>query len=149
MKSEERHICRKPEHFKEIRAHRLLTIAEDYTELIADLIANKGHVRVCDIARDMGVSHVSVLKTIKRLVRDGYITYNATQSFELTQKGQETAAFSKKKHLILTEFFLHLGIPECIVAKDVEGIEHYVSAATLDAIITFLKKNRHNVITHS
>jgi len=140
MTTEEKKICRNPEHFKEIRAHRLLTIAEDYTELIADLINSKGHVRVCDIARNMGVSHVSVLKAIKRLIRDGYIIYNATRCLELTQKGKSIADFSKKKHLVLTEFLLHLGVPRHIVEKDVEGIEHHVSSITLDALMAFMRK---------
>lgn len=126
-------------HFKEARTNRLFEIAEDYTELIADIIDCQGHVKICDIAREMGISHVSVIRTIKRLVRDGYLAKETARCIELTQKGREMAIFSKKKHLILTEFLLKLGIPEHIVATDVEGIEHYISSTTLEAIAAHMR----------
>src|ERR1700733_8142327 len=125
-------------HFKEARVNRLFEIVEDYTELIADIRERQGYVHICDIAREMGVSHVSVLRTIKRLVRDGLLAKKAPRCIELTQRGREMAIFSKKKHLILTEFLLHLGIPEHIVATDVEGIEHHISSTTLEAIATHM-----------
>lgn len=127
-------------HFKETRTNRFFEIAEDYTELIADYIASQGQVRICDLSREMGISHVSVLHTLKRLERDGYLVKDTAGGIKLTSKGKETAVFSKKKHLVLTEFLLHLGIPEHIVATDVEGIEHYISATTLEAIAEHVKK---------
>lgn len=126
-------------HFKETRNNRHNEIAEDYTELIADFIDSAGQVRVCDIAREMGISHVSVLKTIRKLIRDGYIKKGASD-IELTPKGKELADFSKKKHLILSDFLLKLGVPEHIVATDVEGIEHHISYITLDAIEAYMKE---------
>lgn len=120
-------------HFKVTRSNRLYEIAEDYTELINDLISKQGEARVCDIARELGVSHVSVLRTLKRLSRDGYLTKNSHQ-IELTPKGKELGLFAKKKHQILSQFLLKLGIPEETVAIDVEGIEHYISPTTLNAI---------------
>lgn len=121
-------------HFKETRIQRQKEIAEDYTEMIADLIESKAKARVCDIAKQMGISHVSVLKTIKKLIRDGYLVKGIHPLIELTEKGKSTAVFSKKKHLVLYEFLLKLGIPEDIVAIDVEGIEHHISPETLQAI---------------
>lgn len=124
--------------FRETRKiHRQYESAEDYTELVADLIKSQGKARVCDIAREMGVSHVTVLKTIKKLIRDGYLIKNSELS--LTEKGKVMATFSKKKHLVLSTFLLKLGVPEHIVATDVEGIEHHISNATLDAIEAHLK----------
>jgi DtxR family transcriptional regulator, manganese transport regulator len=119
--------------FKETRKNRLFEILEDYTEIIADLIESQCHVRICDIACRMGVSHVSVLKTIKRLVRDGYVEKHS-QIINLTLKGKQMALFSKRKHLILSEFLLKIGVPEHIAAIDVEGIEHYISPTTLEAL---------------
>jgi DtxR family transcriptional regulator, manganese transport regulator len=127
------------EHFKETRNIRLIEIAEDYTELINDLIESRGHARVSDIAREMGISHVSVLKTIKRLIRDGYLRKNTDGLIELTSVGKEMAVYSKKKHLLLSEFLLKLGVPEHTVATDVEGIEHHISSCTLAAIEAHMK----------
>lgn len=130
---------RRADHFKETRNNRLLEIAEDYTELIADLINTEGKARVCDIAREMGVSHVCVLKTLKRLIRDGYIMKNSQGFIDLTPEGKEMAIFSKKKHLILSEFFIKIGVPRHIVATDVEGIEHHISSRTLAALEAHMK----------
>jgi DtxR family manganese transport transcriptional regulator len=120
-------------HFKEARMQRLAEIAEDYTELIADLIATDGQARVYAIAREMGISHVSVLKSVKRLIRDGYLL-REENLITLTPKGKELAAFSKRKHDVLSAFLSKLGVPEAIAASDVEGIEHHISPPTLAAI---------------
>lgn len=127
-------------YFREARNNRLSEIAEDYTELIADLIEIQGQVRVCDIAKAMGISHVSVLKTIKRLIRDGYLAKIPDKHIELTPQGKQMAIFSKKKHRILSTFLLQLGVPEHIVAIDVEGIEHHISPTTLNAIVTHMQE---------
>ncbi len=127
-------------HFRKARLQRLSELVEDYTEIIADLAKVQGRVRVCDIAREMGISHVSVLKTIKRLIREGYLIENSKPFIDLTPKGREIAAFSKKKHLILSNLLLKLGIPENIVASDVEGIEHHISPTTLQALETHLNQ---------
>jgi DtxR family manganese transport transcriptional regulator len=114
-------------------------IAEDYTELIANIIEAKGMARVCDVSREMGISHVSVLRTLKRLVRDGYLLKGEETGITLTSKGEEMATLSKKKHTVLTAFLRKLGVPEHIASIDVEGLEHYISHTTLYAIEEHLK----------
>lgn len=127
-------------YFQRARTQRFYEIAEDYTEMIADLIKAHGNVRVRDLAKEMGVSHVNVIKTIKKLVRDGYLIKGIYPLIDLTAKGKEMASFSKKKHQILSHFLRKLGVPEDIVAGDVEGIEHHISPETLNAIETHLEK---------
>lgn len=121
-------------HFKETRIRRDFVIVEDYTRLIADLIETNGKARVCEIAREMGVSHVSVIKNIRRLIQNGYLIKNDQGIIQLTYKGNQIAAFTKKKYQIISNFLLILGVPEKTVAVDAEGIKHYVSALTLEAI---------------
>lgn len=125
-------------HFKKARQQRLCELIEDYTEMIADLMEAKGKVRGCDLAREMGVSHVNVIKTIKKLIREGYLVKNMHPLIILTPKGQELASYSKKKHLILYDLLRKLGVPENIAAEDVEGIEHHISPETLAALETHL-----------
>jgi len=127
-------------YFREARNNRFFEIAEDYTELIADLIEVQGHARVCDIAKAMGISHVSVLKTVKRLIRDGYLAKTFDRQIELTSEGKRTASFSKRKHHILSAFLRKLGVPEHVVAADVEGIEHHISLTTLNAIVAHMQE---------
>jgi DtxR family manganese transport transcriptional regulator len=121
-------------HFKEKRNQHLKEMAEDYTEMISDLIVAHGNVRVCDLAREMGISHVSVLNSLKKLFRDKYVRKSAGLVLELTPKGKRLAAFSKKKHQVLFEFLLKIGVSQHVAATDVEGIEHHISEETLHAL---------------
>ena len=45
-------------------------IAEDYVELIAELIDGQGEARGVDIARRLGVTQATVASTVARLQRD-------------------------------------------------------------------------------
>lgn len=123
--------------FKKARTKRCNEIAEDYTEMIAELQELNEDVRVCDLAKRMGVSHVNVIKTIKKLIRDGFLLDKP--EIQLTARGKKMASFSKRKHLILSQFFHKLGVPEEVLAGDVEGIEHHISEETLEAIERHLK----------
>lgn len=127
-------------YFRQARKKRFSELAEDYTELIADLKLDKGCVRICDLSREMGISHVSVIKTIKRLTRDGYLVEGSSPFISLSKQGEELACFSKKKHLVLSDFLRRIGVSEGTVATDVEGIEHYISLETLQAIESHMKK---------
>src|SRR3974377_2461277 len=57
--------------FGKTRSVQSTALLEDYVELIADLLANVGEARPTDIARRLGVSHVTAIKTISRFKRAG------------------------------------------------------------------------------
>ncbi len=118
--------------FVATREHHLLETAEDYTELIAELIEEQGEARVCDLAKSLGVSHVTTLRTLKRLQRDGYIKTSPHQPIILTPKGKRLANFAKNRHEIILKFLIKMGVPEEVAVIDVEGIEHHVSKKTLE-----------------
>lgn len=120
------------------RSQHLKESAEDYTELIADLIQEKGVARTCEIAKYMNISHVTALRCIKRLQRDGYLETSPHKPIVLTEKGRLLAKEAKEKHTILLKFLIKLGIPEDVAAIDAEGIEHHLSPETLDAFKKFL-----------
>jgi DtxR family manganese transport transcriptional regulator len=124
--------------FQETREHHFLETAEDYTEMIADLIEQEGEARKCVIAKKMGVSHVTVLRTIQRLQRDGFVETSPRQAIQLTEKGWHMAKYAKERHQILIRFLSQIGVPESISRIDAEGIEHHVSQETIDALKKFL-----------
>lgn len=121
------------------RAQHLTETAEDYTEMIADLIKHKGEARTCDIARHMSISHVTALKAIRRLQNEGYLETAPHKPIVLTQKGKNLAAFAKKRHSLLIEFLKKLGVAEEIATADAEGMEHHISPQTLKAIKRFVE----------
>jgi DtxR family transcriptional regulator, manganese transport regulator len=107
--------------------------AQDYVEAIADLSAMHGEARAVDLARRLGVSHVTVIRTVARLQRDGYIATQPYRSIFLTEKGSRLAEESRRRHEIVVAFLRSLGVPEEIAQTDAEGIEHHVSPETLAA----------------
>lgn len=123
----------KAEPFIATRNHHLSELAEDYVEIISDLIAEKGEAKICDIANHFGVSHVTVIRSIERLKRKGFLKPQSNQPLTLTEEGLKLAAFSKERHLFLLKYLTFLGVPDKIAAIDVEGMEHHVSPATIEA----------------
>jgi DtxR family manganese transport transcriptional regulator len=113
------------------RAHETET-AEDYVELIADLIEATGEARSVEIAARLGVSGPTVTKTVGRLQRDGLVESRPYRSIFLTEAGWEMARRCRRRHRIVLEFLLSLGVDEETARIDAEGMEHHVSERTLD-----------------
>lgn len=116
--------------------------AEDYVEAIADLIAETGEARVVDLAKRLGVTHVTVNRTIARLQKGGYVTAQPYRSIFLTDGGRELAAMCKSRHETVVAFLRSLDIPERVAESDAEGIEHHVSPETLTAFENHLRRSR-------
>lgn len=133
---------RQAERFRRVRDAHLTEVAEDYVELIADLIEQTGEARVVDLAGRLGVTNATVNNTIHRLQRDGFVTSKPYRSIFLTEKGQKLAAASRERHRVVREFLIALGVDAETADADAEGIEHHVSDATLDAFRSYLRKDR-------
>lgn len=117
--------------FDRMRQARQTEIAEDYVELIADLIAEEGEARAVDLAERFGVSHATVNKTLARLGREGLVQTRPYRSIFLTDAGAEVARRSRRRHQIVLGFLKAIGVPSETAAIDAEGIEHHVSEETL------------------
>lgn len=113
-------------------------LAEDYVELIDELIRETGEARTVDISRRLGVSHVTVTKALVRLQEAGLVTSRPYRSNFLTDAGRAMAAACHERHELVRRFLIAVGVPEPAAAIDAEGIEHHVSAATLAAMRRFL-----------
>lgn len=114
--------------------------AEDYVEAIAALHASAGQARATDLARRFGVSHVTVVRAVARLRRDGYVSTQPHRAISLTAKGAQLAEASRRRHELVVEFLRSLGVPEQVAQTDAEGIEHHVSPETLAAFRAFLAR---------
>ena len=121
------------DHHRQTRAALQTAVAEDYVELIADLIESTGEARATDIARRLGVTHASVTKTVARLQQGGLVTTQPYRAIFLTQKGSQIAEISKRRHEIVVAFLLAIGVGEDAARADAEGLEHHVSSETLAA----------------
>jgi len=124
--------------FGKTRSAQSAALLEDYVELIDDLLTSSGEARPTDIARRLGVSHATAIKTIARLKRNGLATGRPYRGVFLTQDGQKLAARVRARHRLVVNILLALGVPTEAAEADAEGIEHHVSEATLKAFAQFL-----------
>lgn len=121
------------ETFHRSRRDRAAETAQDYVEAIADLSAAVGEARVVDLARRLGVTHVTVNRTLARLQKVGFVNTKPYRAIFLTEAGHKLAAECKRRHETVTAFLQSLGVPEKVAELDAEGIEHHVSPETLAA----------------
>jgi DtxR family manganese transport transcriptional regulator len=124
--------------FGKARTAQSTALLEDYAELIADLLATGGEARPTDIARRLGVSHATAIKTIARLKREGLATSRPYRGVFLTPQGETLAARVKSRHRLVVDLLRAVGVPAESAEQDAEGIEHHVSEITLQAFSVFL-----------
>jgi DtxR family manganese transport transcriptional regulator len=120
--------------FERIRKDHSEEIAEDYVELIRDLIETNGEARLVDLASLLGVSKPTVNNTIGRLQKEGLVESKPYRSIFLTDKGRAVAERSRERHRIVLDFLAVIGVPPEIAEADAEGLEHHVSVETLAAL---------------
>lgn len=117
--------------FRRMRDARSSEVAEDYVELVGDLIAEIGQARLTDLADCLGVAPATAAKVLQRLQRDGLVDTRPYRSITLTDAGERMADASRERHRIVHEFLLALGVTGETAEADAEGIEHHVSPETL------------------
>jgi len=127
--------------FATVRNAHESEMAEDYVELIAELIEAHGEARPVDIAERLGVTAPTVTKNISRLKAAGLVRREKYRAIFLTDRGQSLAAACRRRHRIVVAFLLSLGIDETTAERDAEGIEHHVSEATLSAFENHMKRS--------
>lgn len=124
--------------FGKARSAQSGALLEDYVELIADLIADGGEARPTDIARRLGVSHATAIKTIGRLKREGLAVAKPYRGVFLTETGERLADRVRARHRLVVDLLIAVGVPSESAEQDAEGIEHHVSDTTLAAFSAFL-----------
>lgn len=117
-------------------------LIQDYVEAIAELQQERGECRVRDLAKRFAVSHVTVNRAVARMKRDGYVDTEPYAPVSLTEKGRSLAEFSQRRHEIVYQFLLNLGVTQRTASIDSEGIEHHVSEETLRLMEKFGTGNR-------
>jgi len=109
-------------------------IAEDYVEAVAEIEAARGACRVVDLAERFGVTHVTVIRTVRRLEEEGLVETEPYKPIGLTARGEKLARECRARHEIVYRFLLAIGVEPAVAAVDAEGMEHHVSEATLERL---------------
>ena len=127
--------------FASVRVAHESEMAEDYVELIADLVETHGAARPVQMAQRLGVKPPTVTKNLTRLTRDGLVRRERYRSVSLTDKGEALAESCRLRHRTVVATLLALGVDEETAERDAEGIEHHVSDATLAAFERFISED--------
>ena len=106
---------------------------DDYLEQILHLIEEKGYARPVDISKRLQISQASVTNMLQRLDSEGLVKHEKYRGTVLTGDGERIAQAIIDRHKLLTEFLRLFDIDEETIYRDVEGMEHHVSRATLAA----------------
>ena len=125
--------------FSKTRRDHASETAEDYVEAIEEILETQDTCRVKDLASRMAVSHVTVTRSLQRLAQEGLLVKEPYGPVSLTAAGRRMAKASRRRHELLLDFLLALGVPEADAIRDTEGMEHHVSDSTLKAMRRFLR----------
>lgn len=107
---------------------------EDYLEAMLMLKEKNGYIRSIDVAALLGVTKPSVTYTTKRLKERGYITMDDGNMITITDEGMKIASDTLRRHVLLTKFFMNLGVSEKSAREDACKVEHDLSRETFEAI---------------
>ena len=114
---------------------------EMYLETILVLKNKNGIVRSVDIANHTGYSKPSVSRAMGILKDGGFIEVDKEGNIFLTANGEEVARRIYERHVILTEFFVKLGVDSEIAAEDACKIEHDISEETFEKMKEYMQRN--------
>ena len=140
-KASDRSVDEQASGFEAVRTAHQSEMVEDYVELIAELIHLNGSARPVEIVERLGGAQPTVSKNLARLKREGLILQERYRDIRLTEAGRQLAEACRKRHRIVVDFLVTLGISAEVAEQDAEGIEHHVSEETLKVFQDFVKKN--------
>lgn len=115
---------------------------EDYLESILSLSEKSNHVRVTDLATEMGISKPSVHKAVQTLKSQGLVEHERYGSISLTTEGESVAKSVLMRHIVLKDFLMHIGVTEQTADEEACLIEHSISVDTIGKLRLFLDGQR-------
>jgi len=112
---------------------------EEYLEVIYEIVGKKGYARAKDLANALNVSPSTVTEMIQKLGKNGYINYEKYGGITLTTKGRKLVEELARKHEVLKNFFMLIGVEEEVAEEDACKIEHVASDGTTQALTKFVE----------
>ena len=122
-----------------VRRDHANELAEDYVEAIHQIALQGKSPRITDLQHVFKVSHVTVIRTLKRLADKGLVVRSRKTGISLTESGLSLARKSLERHGLVVALLRKLGVSEAQAQIDSEGLEHHFSDESLAAIQNFLE----------
>lgn len=108
---------------------------EDYLGVIYTLERDGEPAIGARLAEWLEVSPPTVTATVKRMIRDGWVTMDPSKAIHLTPDGRKAARSVLRRHM-LAELLLAriLGVPWSEVHHEADAMEHTLSAETVERL---------------
>jgi Mn-dependent DtxR family transcriptional regulator len=126
----------------------LLTASmEDYLEMIYRLSMKSGFTRINELSDALNVHPPSATRMVQRLGKLNLLKYEKYGVIILYDEGKSLGELLLKRHKIIETFLRTMGIPEEILLKETEKIEHTISEDTAKCFEDFVLfiKNNHDI----
>jgi len=121
-------------------AETLTSSMENYLKTIKNLEADKGVVRVKNIAQELKVKMSSVSGALETLAKEGLVSHEKYGYIQLTNKGKGLAEAICSRHQTLFKFLTEvLGVDPKTAAEDACKMEHTVSPLVLEKLVEFVE----------
>lgn len=112
---------------------------EDYLKAIFELLEKKEKVTNKKISLRLNINKASVTEMLKRLVNQGYVTYESKLGFDLTEMGADLAKKIISKHRLWEVFLIDkLRYQSQNVHHEAEELEHATSDEMMEMLNQFL-----------
>lgn len=117
--------------------------AENYLKAIMTIESEKGYARIKDIAGAMNVRAPSATEMVKRLDKEGYVSYVKYGSVNLTSKGNNVARIAENRHDHLKSLLMDIiHVPESIAEKDALVLEQQLHDVTIEKMKKYVRSRR-------
>lgn len=113
---------------------RITAATENYMEAILVLQRQNGMVRSVDLAKYMGFSKPTISQYMKQYAQQGLVTIAANGAIELTNEGRAIAEPILDRHMVISRFFMALGVGEETAREDACKVEHDLSDETYECL---------------
>jgi len=118
--------------------------AEDYLEVVYDLIHEKGYATTSDISERLNVKPPTVSNMVGKLAAKGYLKHERYRGMNLTEHGENVARSVLRRHEVISELLSMIGVADDVAYEDTEGIEHHVQPTTIrriERLAEYLRQN--------
>ncbi|MBI5864668.1 MAG: metal-dependent transcriptional regulator [Planctomycetes bacterium] len=128
------------ETWKEFDQNIITHSAAHHLMAVDDLIHQFGYARVSDIARELSITRGSVSISLKPLKEAGLLLQDENKHLRLSERGRQLVAAIKTKRVLIQRLLSSvLGVDPTQAEIDACKMEHLVSNATAQRMVSFLK----------
>lgn len=111
--------------------------SEMYLETIYILSEKSSTVRSLDVANYMNYSKPSVSRAVSLLKKNNMLTMDKNGYLHLTENGLAIAKKIYERHLVITDFFVKIGIDKETAVEDACKLEHVLSDQSFELLKKF------------